>query len=230
MAEADHDLRTRRAEPGDLRRREGKMDELHGGRFAGTARAIDVCLGYSLYGLVADPNEGRLLDAAEARQEGPAALWIVDLEEDGGNQFAALGDKRVVGAELVGDLGLAAFLDVQHLLHLQPHAVVVLEMKRRHRSDLEPAILLLRHQSLADSATGMRSAGVISCFIGMGRSRRSKPVCPGEQFYRVQRGRWRPAVEPLHPLNDVHRRQWALGGDVGLAALDRLSRDRPPDL
>ena len=47
---------------------------------------------------------------------------IVDLEHDGGDQLAAVGDQRVVGAQLIRDLRLAALLDVEHLLHLMPHA------------------------------------------------------------------------------------------------------------
>ncbi len=37
-------------------------------------------------------------------------------------------------------LGLAALLDMQHLLHLVPHRLVILEVKDRKGADLEPAL------------------------------------------------------------------------------------------
>ena len=64
---------------------------------------------------------------------------IVDLEHDRGDQLGALRDQRVVGRQLVGDLRLAALLDVQHLLDLLPHRLVILEIECRERADLDPA-------------------------------------------------------------------------------------------
>ena len=49
------------------------------------------------------------------------------------------GIKRIVGRQFVLDLRLAALLDMQHLLHLVPHRLVILEVEGREGADLEPA-------------------------------------------------------------------------------------------
>ena len=79
-----------------------------------------------------------------------------------------LRDQRVVGGELVVDLRVAALLDVQHLLHLLPHRVEILEIEGRERADLDPPALLdlgnlgapLLDATLAYSSSGRISARV----------------------------------------------------------------------
>jgi SH3-like domain-containing protein len=138
----EQDLRAGRAKFRYLIHRERKMDELNGGGLALGARAIDVGLRHACHRLLAHANESGVLDAAETGEEGLSPGGVVDLEEDRGHQLAAVGNERVVGAEFIADLRFAALFDVQHLLHLQPHAVIVLEMEGRDRSDLKPSVLL----------------------------------------------------------------------------------------
>src|SRR3546814_8729358 len=95
----------------DLRVGEGEVDELHRGSLAVCGGAVDVLLGRADDALAIDLEECRLLDAAELRQEGLAALRIVDLEHHRGDQLAALRNQRVVSTQLVLDLLLATFLD-----------------------------------------------------------------------------------------------------------------------
>src|SRR3546814_1676682 len=60
--------------------------------------------------------------------------------------LAALRNQRVVSTQLVLDLLLATFLDVEHLVDLRPHGVVVLEVEGAHRADVLAPELLLGHQ------------------------------------------------------------------------------------
>ena len=60
----------------------------------------------------------------------PPPVRVLDFEHHRGGQLVALRDHRVIGRKLVRELRLAALLDAQHLLHLQPHRVVVLEIER----------------------------------------------------------------------------------------------------
>jgi len=90
-----------------------------------------------------------VLDAAQPVQQLVALHRILDLEHHRRDQFAALGDERVVGGELVHDLRLAAALDRQHLVHLVPHGVEILEIECRMRADLDAAVLLERADALA---------------------------------------------------------------------------------
>jgi len=63
---------------------------------------------------------------------------VVDLEHDRGDQLLSLRDQWIVCGKLVRDLRLAALLDMQHLLHLVPHRLVILEVEGRKRADLQP--------------------------------------------------------------------------------------------
>ncbi len=64
---------------------------------------------------------------------------IVDLDHEGGDQLAPFRDQRIIGRELVGELRGAAALDVQHLLHLQPHGVEALEVEGHEGADFDAA-------------------------------------------------------------------------------------------
>jgi len=85
-------------------------------------------------------DEHLLFDPAKRRQHARAAHRILDLDHHCGDQFLALGDERIVGFELIGDLLLAALLDVEHLVDLMPHRVVILEIEGDERSDLDAAV------------------------------------------------------------------------------------------
>ena len=85
-------------------------------------------------------------DLLEPGQEGGAAHRIVDLEHHGGDQFAALGHERVLGAQLLGDLRLAALLDEQHLVDLASHGRVVLEKKHAIGTHLQAPVAFRLHQ------------------------------------------------------------------------------------
>src|SRR5262249_55852708 len=108
VVEADQDLGSGLLEYGDLGWGEWKADELHRRGLSLGTGVLAGRIGPALDALAGDPDKGAVLDAAEPRQRGFAALRIVDLEHDGGAEFAALRDQRVVGCQLVLDLLLAA--------------------------------------------------------------------------------------------------------------------------
>src|SRR3546814_8227672 len=72
--------------------------------------------------------------------------------------LAALRNQRVVSTQLVLDLLLATFLDVEHLVDLRPHGVVVLEVEGAHRADVLAPELLLGHQ-VAPEIAALGSVG-----------------------------------------------------------------------
>ena len=86
----------------------------------------------------ADLEKNVVLDPAQARQHRGPARRVVDLEHDRGDQLLSLRDQRIVGGQLVLDLRIAALLDMQHLLHLVPHRLVILEVEGREGPDLQP--------------------------------------------------------------------------------------------
>src|SRR5215831_12287714 len=133
-------LSTRRLEPRDLIRGERKLDELDRRSFAFGAGVLARRVRLAADPLPGDIEKDVVFDPAQARQYRIAAPRIIDLEHDRRNQVAALRDKRIVCVELVFDLRISAFLDVQHLLHLVLHRVVILEIERRKRADFEPAL------------------------------------------------------------------------------------------
>ena len=98
--------------------------------------------------IAADLHEDRFLDPAQGQQHRVAALFILDFQHHGGDQFLALRDQRIVGGQLVRDLRLAARLDVQHLLNLLPHRREILEIEGREWADLDAPLPL----QLADLA------------------------------------------------------------------------------
>jgi hypothetical protein len=53
-----------------------------------------------------------------------------------------VGNQRVVGAEFIRDLRLAALFDIEHLVDLVPHGVVILEIEGGERTHLDAAALL----------------------------------------------------------------------------------------
>ena len=142
MVEAHDDVAGAAAEGRDLGRSERKAQELHRRRLAILARAFLVLLRDPADRVGADPQEGPVLDAAQGRQHARTADRIVDLEHNGRHQFAALGDQRIVGRELVRNLSRATLFDEQHLVHLMQHRLVGFEIERRERADLEPAVPL----------------------------------------------------------------------------------------
>ena len=107
--------------------------------------------------LAADGEEHVVLDLAEPGQRAVALRRVFDLEHHRGDQLVAFGDQRVVGVELVLDLRLAAALDVQHLLHLQPHRVEALEIEGAIGPDIDAA----RALRLADAAAMLAALGGI---------------------------------------------------------------------
>src|SRR5581483_6024223 len=98
------------AEAGDLGRREGEVDELDRGRLALGGAAVLVGLGPALDALAADLDEGGLLDAAELGKEAGPAIGVVDLEQHGRDQLAAVRHQGIVGRELACELLGAAAL------------------------------------------------------------------------------------------------------------------------
>ena len=90
----------------------------------------------------ADLDKGVIFDTAEPGQLAGAPRRIVDFEHDRRDQLGPLRDQRIIGGELVFYLSFAAFLDVQHLLHLLPHRVEILEIECRERADLDPPTFL----------------------------------------------------------------------------------------
>src|SRR5260370_27994797 len=141
MLEADENLSPWLPERGDLLRRKRKPEELHRGGLALWAGVLTGRVGLATDALARDLNEGAVLDPAETRQGGFAALRVVDLEHHRGDQFAALRDQRIVGRQLIGDLRFSALLDVQHLLALLPHRVEILEIEGGERAYFDSAVL-----------------------------------------------------------------------------------------
>jgi len=78
---------------------------------------------------------------------------LVDLEHHRGDQLAALRDERIVGAQLVLDLLLAALFDVEHLMDLMPHRRIILEIEGGERADLDTARPLHLGHALAPLGT-----------------------------------------------------------------------------
>jgi hypothetical protein len=74
-----------------------------------------------------------------------AAGLVLDLDHERGDQFPALGNKRVVGVQFVLDLFLAATLDIEHFMNLGPHGVVILEIERTERAASHPTVALDLH-------------------------------------------------------------------------------------
>src|SRR5437763_8792021 len=150
MIEAEENLRAAVAERRDLRLAQTEMHELHRGSLVVlAARILAVALGRAADLLAGDAEQHVVLDAAEALERGLAAGLVVDLDHDGGDQLVAPGDERVIRPELVRDLLLPAFLDVEHLVDLMPHRRIALEIERREGSDLDTARALHRRDALA---------------------------------------------------------------------------------
>src|SRR5260370_112204 len=140
MIEGEKNLDALAAELRHLRRGETKMDELHRrGLVVVAARVLAVALRDAANRLAADDQYHVILDAAESFERGLAARLLVDLEHYRGDQLAALRDQRVVGAQLVFDLRLAALFDVKHLVDLMPHRRIILEIEGGERADLDAA-------------------------------------------------------------------------------------------
>ena len=78
MIEAKNHLRSRHCEGRDLRRREGEMHELHGRGLPFRRGAILIRLGRRANLLAAQPDECRLLDAAERAENAVPSIRIVD--------------------------------------------------------------------------------------------------------------------------------------------------------
>src|SRR3546814_11861258 len=79
VAKADDDPGAGRAELRDLVRREGEMDELHGGCLALRRGSVDVGFGHAHDRFPAELDEHRLLDPATTRQEGIAPARVVSI-------------------------------------------------------------------------------------------------------------------------------------------------------
>src|SRR5215831_10275633 len=142
MVETGDYLSTRRLEPRDLTRGERKLDELDRRGFAFGAGVLARRIGFASDAFPGDIEKDVVFDPAQPHQHRIAAPRVVDLEHHRRNQVAALRDERIVCGELVFELCIPALLDVQHLLHLIPHSIVVLEIECRKGADFEPALLL----------------------------------------------------------------------------------------
>ena len=114
---------------------EREVQEVHRARLARGAGALDILFGHGGNADGADGQEDMLLDPAYRAQERVAPLGILDLEHQRRGQLAAIGHHRVIGCQFVGQLLLAALLNAQHLLDLQPHAVPAFEGNHRMRAD-----------------------------------------------------------------------------------------------
>lgn len=102
----------------DPRGGEGEVHELHRRGLALGRGPIGILLGGALDAFAVDHEEGGFLDAAELAENILAPHRIVDLDHEGGDQFAAVGNERVVGLELAPHLLRPTLLDVDHLVHL----------------------------------------------------------------------------------------------------------------
>src|SRR5215472_7283482 len=140
MAETGDYLGTGRLEPRDLIHGERKLDELDRRGFAFGAGVLSRRVRLAADPLPGDIEKDVVFDPAKAPQHRIAAPRVVDLEHDRRNQLAIPRNERIVCVELVFELRLPAFLDVQHLLRLMPNRVEILEIKRRKRADFEPAL------------------------------------------------------------------------------------------
>ena len=143
------------------------MDELHRGRLAVGGGAVDVLLRRADHLVARELQETGLLDPAELGEDLLAQHRIVDLEHQGGDQFPAIRNQRIIGLQLVQDLRGAALLDEQHLVDLQPHGVVALEIECGMGTQGHPAVLLDLDQGLTLVRTDL-GVGVHVHDIGCG--------------------------------------------------------------
>ena len=70
------------------------------------------------------------------------------------DQLRALRNKRIIGRQFLLDLRLTALLDMQHLLHLVPHCLEILEVESREGPDLQPTTPFNLGDALALIASG----------------------------------------------------------------------------
>src|SRR5258708_39412556 len=114
MIEAKKDMGVLRTEAGALRRGEAEMNELPGRGFVVLAACVlAVAFRDAANLLAADAQNHVLLDAAEPFERGLAAFLVVDFEHHCSDELVSLGYQRIIGAQLIVDLRLAALLDVQ---------------------------------------------------------------------------------------------------------------------
>jgi hypothetical protein len=89
------------------------------------------------------------LDPADCMQGDCSAPGVIDLEHHRRDEFVTIGDQRVIGIQLALDLLFAAFFDKQHLMHLMPHRVEILEIESRVGADFDAAQALDRRYVLS---------------------------------------------------------------------------------
>jgi hypothetical protein len=136
VIETDNDLHARRFEPSDLVAGNGNFKELYR-----RCLPLGTCVFAGGIGLAAGSLPGNIEkclfsmppkrdSTATGRAGSSISNMIVAISSH------PLGNQRVVSRELILQLSVAALLDVQHLLDLLPHRVVILEIKRRIRAYL----------------------------------------------------------------------------------------------
>lgn len=179
----------------DLFRGEPEADELHRG---GLALRAGIFTGRVRFAADAEPSgfdERAVFDAAELHQSPGAALRVVDFEHHRRVELAALRDQRVVGRQLVGDLVVAAFLDIEHLVDMAPHRREILEIECRERPDLEAAALF----QLGDLAPAL--------------------AADLEVFLELQQRAGEPVVAVARPIGERRNKVGVLTVAIGLAEL-----------
>ena len=241
MVDAEHRLDAGFAELGDLRGREGEVQEMHRGRLALGGGAVDIGLGHRSDGLAREAHGHGFLDAAQAGQERGPPDRVVDLEHQRGDQLVALGDQRVVGVELVGDLRLAALFDVEHLVDLVPHGVIGLEVEGGIGADACAAVALRLGDpaaavgALAGVGLGRHDVGVLDLALGdhvQGSFHASQSVGARHQFDRMVMAIDGGGVHALsfRALHDVVAGQRTFGDDEARLLFGYLAGDRAADL
>ena len=117
-------------------------------RLAVGAGAVDILLGFRRHLLAADHQVDVPVDSAQCLQERRAALFLVDFEHKGAGEFRSVRDHRIIGSQFIGQLFVAAFLDAQHFLDLQPHAFPAFELDRGIGTDRDPPVFLAQDRFL----------------------------------------------------------------------------------
>ena len=123
-----------------------EAQEMHRGGFL-RVLALQVFIGDGIdLGTTLDLHPDFVLDADQAGELLLAVLRIRIFQQHGGLEVAAIGDKRVVGIELVMDTGFFEdALDPQHLLHLVAHGEFIFKTQRQMRTECNLAMLFMRH-------------------------------------------------------------------------------------
>src|SRR5690606_17333608 len=149
MGEADDHAAARLAEKLDLFWSKVEMDELDGRGLPVRGGAIHIFFRLAQDPMIPQFHKSRLLYSTEAGQEGCAAHWIIDFEHHRRAELLPLRHQRIVGRQLVRDLLFPAAFDVEHLVDLGPHRVVVFKVEGANGPNLQATMALLLHKLLS---------------------------------------------------------------------------------